>query len=292
MYRSTKLFVATSFLFALPLVCESGFSRSAAADVITLTASRDATIMFEDGTFANGGGENVFIGSTSNSYPRRTLLKFDLSTIPAGATITAASLRLTLTKTRAFTTMPITVSRLTADWGEGTSNPTNNEGFGAPALTGDTTWTHRVYPSTRWATDGGEFVATASATTVVPATTTGSHTWSGAGLIADVQAWKNGTQPNFGWIMMGSETASGTARRYASRTNGSASNRPQLTVTFTRPSPCGRADLNNDSILDGNDFIAFINAFAADQPAADVVPDGVVDGSDFIFFINAFGAGC
>ena len=292
MYRSAKLFVSTSFLFVLPLVCESGFSRSAAADVVTLTPSRDATVFFEDGTFANGGGEHVFLGNTSNSYPRRTLLKFDLSTIPSGSTVTAASLRLTLTKTRAFTTMPVTVSRLTADWGEGTSNPTNNEGFGAPAVAGDTTWTHRVYPSIRWATDGGEFVAMASATTVIPATTSGNHTWNGAGLVADVQAWKNGTQSNFGWIMIGSEATSGTARRYASRTNSSTSIRPQLTVTYTRPSPCGRADLNNDSILDGSDFIAFINAFAADQPAADVVPDGIIDGSDFIFFINAFGAGC
>ena len=292
MYRPSKLFVATSFLFVLPLVCESGFSNSAAADVVTLTSFRDATLFSEDGTFANGSGEHVFLGNTANFYPRRSLLKFDFSSIPAGSTITAASLRLTLTKTRAFTTMPVTVRRLTADWSEGASNPTNAEGFGAPAVTGDTTWTHRVYPSTLWATAGGEFAAATSATTVIPATTSGSHTWTGAGLVTDVQGWKNGTLPNYGWIMIGNENENANARRYGSRTNSGASIRPQLTVTYTRPSPCGRADLNNDSILDGSDFIAFINAFAADQPAADVVPDGIVDGSDFIFFINAFGAGC
>ena len=292
MYRSAKLFVATSFLFVLPVVCESGFSRSAAADVVTLTPANDATLFSEDGTFANGSGEHVFLGTTSNFYPRRSLLKFDLAAIPAGSTITAVSLRLTLTRTRAFTTMPVTVRRLTADWNEGRSNPTNAEGFGAPAIAGDATWTHRTYPTILWGTDGGDFAATPSATTIIPATTTGNHTWSGAGLVTDVQAWKNGTLSNFGWIMTGDETANGTARRYASRSNASTSSRPQLTVTYTRPSPCGRADLNNDSILDGNDFIAFINAFAADLPAADVEPDGIVDGSDFIFFINAFGAGC
>jgi len=53
-----------------------------------------------------------------------------------------------------------------------------------------------------------------------------------------------------------------------------------------------------DGIVDGDDFIAFINAFAAGELLADVVsgggtrpPDGVVDGSDFIAFINAFVAG-
>ena len=59
------------------------------------------------------------------------------------------------------------------------------------------------------------------------------------------------------------------------------------------------ADRNGDGTVDGDDFIAFINAFSAGDLAADVVDgggltpgDGVVDGSDFVAFINAFGAGC
>ena len=53
-----------------------------------------------------------------------------------------------------------------------------------------------------------------------------------------------------------------------------------------------------DGIVDGNDFVAFIKAFAAGEPLADVAgndpwgPDGVIDGGDFVAFINAFGAGC
>ena len=53
-----------------------------------------------------------------------------------------------------------------------------------------------------------------------------------------------------------------------------------------------------DGNVDGSDFIAFINAFAASDLAADItgadlpIPDGVIDGSDFIAFINAFAAGC
>ena len=53
-----------------------------------------------------------------------------------------------------------------------------------------------------------------------------------------------------------------------------------------------------DGIVDGSDFISFINAFASDDFLADVAgsssdftPDGIVDGNDFIVFINAFAGG-
>ncbi len=59
-----------------------------------------------------------------------------------------------------------------------------------------------------------------------------------------------------------------------------------------------------DGIVDGADFIAFINSFATGDPTVDpkadvagggpdgLSPDGIIDGSDFIAFINAFSAGC
>ncbi len=51
-----------------------------------------------------------------------------------------------------------------------------------------------------------------------------------------------------------------------------------------------------DGIVDGSDFIAFINSFgigdATIDPVADVTGDSIIDGSDFIAFINAFAAGC
>ncbi len=59
-----------------------------------------------------------------------------------------------------------------------------------------------------------------------------------------------------------------------------------------------------DGIVDGSDFVAFINSFSTGDGAIDplayvagggadgLAPDGVIDGSDFIAFINAFAAGC
>ena len=63
-------------------------------------------------------------------------------------------------------------------------------------------------------------------------------------------------------------------------------------------------DLNADGMLDGADFVLFINSFGAGDvtvdPLADVagggadglMSDGIIDGNDFVAFINAFGAGC
>ncbi len=59
-----------------------------------------------------------------------------------------------------------------------------------------------------------------------------------------------------------------------------------------------------DGVVDGEDFIAFINSFSAGDVSVDALadvaggggdglsPDGVIDGSDFITFVNAFAAGC
>lgn len=84
--------------------------------------------------------------------------------------------------------------------------------------------------------------------------------------------------------------------------NGSASRTASVGVVPATPAcladVAGGASGGPDGTVDGNDFVAFINAFGASDPLADVAggptggPDGIVDGNDFVAFINAFGAGC
>ena len=66
----------------------------------------------------------------------------------------------------------------------------------------------------------------------------------------------------------------------------------------------GPGGIGPDGIVDGLDFIAFINSFSTGDPTIDPLadvagsgndglsPDGIVDGNDFIAFINAFSSGC
>lgn len=51
------------------------------------------------------------------------------------------------------------------------------------------------------------------------------------------------------------------------------------------------ADINNDTIVDSNDFTAFLNAFGNSTSEADMDGNGVVENPDFLIFCGAFRSG-
>lgn len=201
------------------------------ADVVTLAPDRDNTL-FEDpaGGLSNGIGPVLFAGNNGQDLARRALLRFDIAgNLPHGARIDAVELRLNCSNATNATPRTFTLHRVIQEWGEGTSSTTS--GSGAPAAPGDATWLHTFYSSSTWAAAGGDFAGAASATLSVG--DVGVYTWTGAGLKADVQEWLNGTASNFGWLLFGEETALNTARRFDSRENTVAANRPALTVHYS-----------------------------------------------------------
>jgi hypothetical protein len=120
--------------------------------------------------------------------------------------------------------------RVTNSWGEGGSHAGGEEGGGITAQTGDATWAFRFFNTQRWTTPGGDFVAAPSATTNV--STVGFYSWSSPQLIADVQQWVDSPSQNFGWLIRGAESSSGSAKRFDSRQNGTPANRPVLEITY------------------------------------------------------------
>jgi hypothetical protein len=123
---------------------------------------------------------------------------------------------------------------LLADWGEGTSDPAGSEGGGAPATPGDATWLHRFFNTTLWTNQGGDFVATASATRSVSGVA--FYTWGPtAAMRADVQGWLNTPASNFGWLLLGDEISLESARGFDSKESLTVANRPVLNVTYTAP---------------------------------------------------------
>ena len=170
-----------------------------------------------------------FIGTK----PVEPKLAFDVaSAIPAGSTITSAQLILQVTQSMSGT-QTMTVHRLQADWGEGTSNALGNEGVGAAATSGDATFLFRFFNTQMWTTPGGDFVAQASASQQF---NLGTATWgSTPQLVADVQGWLDAPQTNFGWLVRGDETDTMTTKRFASRENATVSSHPQLVIGFEPP---------------------------------------------------------
>jgi len=212
----------------------------ASAGTINIMPSKDNTLyeyVPAEGDHSNGAGFHLFAGENGEGEVRRGVLAFDIAgTIPPGSTITAVSLTLNMSMTPAG---PETVElhKLLADWGEGTSHAPMGEGDGAPATPNDATWRHRFFDSVFWTTQGGDFSATVSASQSVGGT--GHYTWSSAQMVADVQSWLDNPASNFGWLVLGDETAIATAKRFDTRESASP---PMLTIEFTRaprvaPSP-------------------------------------------------------
>ena len=228
------------------------------ADVTSFNPAKDNSIYSEPDT-SNGQGEHLFAGQTGFETLRRALVQFNLfGTVNPGSTVSAVSLRVRCSHSPAAPPMnhTFTLHRLTSSWGEGASDAGDPEGLGAPAAANDATWNERFFgQGLPWTAAGGDFVATPSASFVVGACSNISpYTLftiaSTPQLVADVQAWVNNPSSNFGWILVGNEATTTTARRFASRNHPTTSVRPILTVTYTL-APAGPGTVPNGDDVAG-----------------------------------------
>ncbi|HEY3372405.1 MAG TPA: DNRLRE domain-containing protein [Prolixibacteraceae bacterium] len=205
-----------------------------AQTTIILNAVKDNTLYQDEvGSKSNGSGEHFFVGKNNLNSIRRGLIKFDIaSNVPAGVTILEATLTLSMDQTTSAASN-IELHPLTSDWGEGASVTPINGGSGVQAQTNDATWLHTFYNSSLWNTPGGDFSASASATTSVNGV--GTYSWTSAQLVADVQKWVDAPTSNFGWCLTGNEVYPQTTKRFASREIATVASRPFLTTVYLIP---------------------------------------------------------
>ena len=211
----------------------------ASADIINITPSKDNTLYQydpADGDTSNALGFHLFAGKTAMGELRRGVLAFNIAgSIPAGSTITGVTLSMNMSRTPINVAYPVELHKLLADWGEGTSQASGEEGDGAPATPNDATWRHRFFDTIFWAAQGGDFSATVSASQSV--SVVGPYTWSSQQMVADVQDWLDNPAGNFGWLVLGDEKPTLTAKRFDTR---ESANPPVLTIEYapsSRPRP-------------------------------------------------------
>jgi hypothetical protein len=223
--RLRHLVTSLALLVALaPATLHAGFAIPSVAD----------NTLYQDGTggLSNGAGQFMFSGVAGSL--RRALVRFDVAgSVPAGATITNASLTLSMSRTNPTNSIvPISMHRVTSAWGEGTSDAGDPGGSGAAATPGDATWLHTFYPGSLWTTPGGDFVSAPSATTNVQGV--GTYQWSGPQLVADVQFMLDNPGSNFGWVLTSDESSMITnAKRFNTREN--SVNAPSLAIDYELP---------------------------------------------------------
>ncbi len=226
---TSKTLLTAALAAAIGYTC----TTLASANIINIMPSKDNTLYEYDpaeGDHSNGAGFHFFAGENGMGELRRGVFAFDVAgTIPAGSTIIAVTLSMNMSMAQAGA-VTVELHKLLADWGEGTSHAPMGEGDGAPATPNDATWRHRFFDSVFWTTQGGDFSPTVSASQSVGVI--GQYTWSSAQMVADVQSWLDNPASNFGWLVLGDESAIATAKRFDTRESASP---PMLTIEFNGP---------------------------------------------------------
>jgi hypothetical protein len=207
----------------------------ASGGTLTFTPAAD-TYLREDQTGRNYGSCATLGVDLETTRRLRSLLKFDLTSIPAGATITSVSLMMQATAVQNNTAFTIDAHSISSDWNEGTLCDAN----------GNSNWNNRN--ASAWTTAGGDYSGTILSSVAV--STTGSYTWpSGANFISAVQGWVNTPANNNGLLLkFNTEGGGNQAKTFSSSTGTSA---PVLTVTYTTSNGMGNvaASLQDDNIL-------------------------------------------
>ncbi len=202
------------------------------------------TIYEDSPTYASGQSSNLFFGTIASGSSRRALLRFDVSSLPANAQLTSATLTLTTDRAARASdlTDQVSLHRVLASWGQGTSDA-GSGGGGTQASAGDSTWNARFYntpPATlsqAWSRPGGDFLAPASTAQALGLTLGRVTLASTQALVSDVQTWLGDASQNHGWIIRLAEGSEYKARRFYGRNAFAAEDRPILRVEYQLAPP-------------------------------------------------------
>ncbi|MEW2326806.1 DNRLRE domain-containing protein [Micromonospora chersina] len=174
-----------------------------------------------DDWFNNGAATTMRVGTAADGHVYRSLVRFDLRDIPAGATVTAASLSLSYQSSGYGG--QVGVRRINREWREGTANGAC-DGSGA-------NW-NETQGGVRWSTGGGDVEA---ATATLPARNRGTAGSESVDVAALVRQWVSGAAPNHGMVLAAPVETPGSKDSYLTYQTDDAAQPPTLTVSFGDP---------------------------------------------------------
>ncbi|MBS7629245.1 DNRLRE domain-containing protein, partial [Candidatus Bathyarchaeota archaeon] len=148
----------------------------------------------------------------------RSLVKFDLSSIPSGSTVNVAYLLLYYYEGEDTGGRTCNAYRVTKDWVEMQA-----------------TW-NSYKSGSNWDTAGGDYTTDGGSSSTVPANV---HQWMIWDVTSIVKAWIEGGQPNYGFIITEDKSAPYMADFYSKEFTQS-NLRPILKVDWSTPTPTPR----------------------------------------------------
>jgi hypothetical protein len=217
------------------------FLMAGAAFALSSAAQTEGTIILQQGSDGYVGCADTYIEEyqPNKNYCAQeqvrigyrqqfaALIKFDLGSVPVGATVTRAVLQLN---------------------GVGWSG--SNIAIDAYALSRSmdvcqATW-NQAQTGNPWAVPGGNHIPTdRRGTPESTVTTNGTGRWYEFDLTALVQQWYGGAVANHGVLLRAVDALSTHSFYFASADNGDASLRPRLVITYSLPTPTPTATLTD-----------------------------------------------
>ncbi|OGL74180.1 hypothetical protein A3F28_01765 [Candidatus Uhrbacteria bacterium RIFCSPHIGHO2_12_FULL_57_11] len=214
--RLLRAFVASSIVLGQTVLALP--ARADTVQTVTLNPVADSYIWTGESGAQNYGTQanlSVLYGSGANRA--RSLLRFDLSSIPSDATISEANLGLTISTAAGSGTINVNANRIVNAWEETT-----------------VTWNDQP---------GTSETISSSYVTHDP----GTKTW---GLTTAVQNWVSGAWQNLGVMIIGRESGAASDAYTRSFWSREGSTPPTLTVTYTVPADTRTPAITNVAISD------------------------------------------
>ncbi|PKO13235.1 MAG: hypothetical protein CVU39_20265 [Chloroflexi bacterium HGW-Chloroflexi-10] len=208
-------------------VAVSGTVSNTVCSTANLTATEDTYLSANDVAFNNGGRTELHVDATTGTSRRTTLMKWDLSSIPANATVSAATLSLYVSDASPLT---FNLYNMRRSWVEGTSNRTDS--------TNSANW-NTYDGSNSWGAVGVADISTDrydtnlwNASTISFSSTGGKTVALNNAGVAVVQGWINESASNYGLTMLNHSGTTSNALFFSSSEATTAANRPTLNVTY------------------------------------------------------------
>ncbi|WP_108671391.1 DNRLRE domain-containing protein [Peribacillus acanthi] len=171
-----------------------------------------------------GGNDLELGGGSSGGNIIRTLLRFDLTTIPSATTILSSNLKLWFSSTNNNTPVDISLFKVSSDWNEN-----------------EASWTYskKLPTYTAWNYKGGDYVTSNKLSTVSGLT---SPTTLDADMkqwdipVHIIQNWRNNLSTNYGFMLKSDTEATNIYKKFVASENAIATEyKPLLEVTYKTP---------------------------------------------------------
>jgi|GEM_PF-780127 len=190
-----------------------------------------------------GGNDIELGGGRSGTNVIRSLLKFDLSSIPAATSITSANLNLWFSSTNSNSPIDISLHKVTKAWEENQAN-----------------W-NSAKTSTPWSLKGGDFVntplSTISGITEPGDLITGQMSWSIPPAL--VSNWITNPSSNYGFLLKSDTETVTTYKKFISSEHSiDEQYHPLLVITYNTAARLGLEDYwlyDSNSLVDGNNYV-------------------------------------